>query len=402
VTTRYSVLRTMRPRDPSEPHRVATPLELLFDLTFVVAVAEAARQLAHAIAQDHAEHVAGYLMVFFAIWWAWMNFTWFASAYDCDAPAYRILTLLQMAGVLILAAGVPDAFATKDFKTVTAGYVVMRVAMILQWLRAASADPARRRTNLGYAAGILVVQAGWVVRLALPTNVGVASFLVLVGAELAVPLLTERQGMTPWHPHHVAERYGLFTIIVLGECVTAASVALSTLFNLAGVSPDLVMLAGGGLMLLFGMWWVYFLHDTGQALDDRRGLSFLWGYAHYLVFASAAAVGASLEAASDLTVGESLGVDAAHGDVASGRTAALAVAVAVAVFLLLTSYVHSRLTDGHLPRVSDSAATAVALVAVAYLVGDESLPLTVLLEGAIVACLVATVVLRDSTGEETR
>jgi low temperature requirement protein LtrA len=75
VTARYSALRRMRPRDPSEPHRVATPLELLFDLTFVVAVAEVARQLAHAIVESHLEHVAGYLMVFFAIWWAWMNFT---------------------------------------------------------------------------------------------------------------------------------------------------------------------------------------------------------------------------------------------------------------------------------------------------------------------------------------
>src|SRR5689334_1774298 len=100
----------MRPRDPAERHRVATPLELLFDLTFVVAVARLSSVFAHAVAADHLEDVVGYLMVFFAIWWAWMNFTWFASAYDCDDAAYRVLTLLQMAGVLILAAGVTAAF----------------------------------------------------------------------------------------------------------------------------------------------------------------------------------------------------------------------------------------------------------------------------------------------------
>jgi low temperature requirement protein LtrA len=399
-TSSRSWLSPMRARSASESHRVSTPLELFFDLCFVVAVAQAASPLHHSIAENHIWHgIQGYLMVFFAIWWAWMNFTWFASAYDCDDPPYRALTLLQMAGVLVLAAGVPDAFATKDFTTVTIGYVVMRVAMIAQWLRAAGADPERRRTNLGYAGGIFLVQAGWVVRLALPTDLGFAAFFVLVAAELAVPMITERQGMTPWHPHHVAERYGLFTIIVLGECVTAASVALSTLFNVAGVSSDLLMLAGGGLLLLFGMWWVYFLHDTGGALDERRGLSFLWGYSHYLVFAATAAVGATLEAAAELTFNESVGVDVEAVD-ADGRAVALAVAVAVAVFLLLTSFVHSRLTDGHLPAVRDTAIAATALLLVAAAVGNESLPLAILVEGLVVASLVASVVLRDTAPVE--
>jgi low temperature requirement protein LtrA len=400
VTVRHSVVRRMRPRDPHEPHRASTALELLFDLTFVVAVAAVARQLAHAIVDDELGHVAGYLMVFFAIWWAWMNFTWFASAYDCDDAPYRVLTLVQMAGVLVLAAGVPDAFDTSDFTTVTIGYVVMRAAMILQWLRAAGADPPRRNTNLGYALGIFVVQAGWVGRLALPHDAGTAAFFVLATAELAVPFVTERQGMTPWHPHHVAERYGLFTIIVLGECVTAASVAMSTLFNVAGLSSDLVMLAGGALLLLFGMWWVYFLHDTGSALDERRHLSFLWGYSHYAVFGSAAAVGASLEAAAEATFDHSEGVEVAAGLDADGRTVGLAVAFAVSVFLLSTAYVHSRLTDGHLPGMAETAVACVAALAVGAFVGNASLPLAVLLQGAVVGCLVASAVLRDPAGEE--
>ncbi len=70
-----------------------------------------ADQLHHAIAEDHvADGVVGYLLVFFAIWWAWMNVTWFASAYDTDDVAYRLLTFVQIAGVLVLAAGVPRAF----------------------------------------------------------------------------------------------------------------------------------------------------------------------------------------------------------------------------------------------------------------------------------------------------
>src|SRR5690242_7742929 len=133
-----SWLAPMRARRSDEPHRVSTPLELFFDLCFVVAVAQAALPLHHSISEDHVGHgVQGYLMVFFAIWWAWMNFTWFASAYDTDDDVYRITTFVQIAGVLVLAAGVQPAFDDNDFRVVTAGYVIMRLALVAQWLRAA-------------------------------------------------------------------------------------------------------------------------------------------------------------------------------------------------------------------------------------------------------------------------
>ena len=75
----------MSGRDPGETHRASTPLELLFDLTFVVAVAEAATQLEHALAAGHAVHaLAGYAVVFFGLWWAWVNFTWFAGLGRAD------------------------------------------------------------------------------------------------------------------------------------------------------------------------------------------------------------------------------------------------------------------------------------------------------------------------------
>ena len=118
-------------RDPDEAHRTSTSLELLFDLTFVVAVARAASELHHALGQGHAGHaLAGYAVVFFGLWWAWVNFTWFASAYDTDDVAYRLLTLLQMTGVLVYTAGIPAAFEHFNFTTVVAGYVIMRLALV--------------------------------------------------------------------------------------------------------------------------------------------------------------------------------------------------------------------------------------------------------------------------------
>ncbi|MEP6666308.1 MAG: low temperature requirement protein A [Nocardioidaceae bacterium] len=256
MTDPLAAVQGIRRRDPDEEHRASTPLELLFDLTFVVAVARVAAEFSHAVVNDHLAHAfAAYLMVFFAIWWAWMNFTWFASAYDCDDALYRVMSGVQMAGVLILAAGVPEAFQHKDFAVVVIGYIVMRLAMIGQWVRAGLGDPEGRATAFRYAGGIFVVQLGWTGRLGLPDSVAVLSFLVLVAAELAVPPCAERPQRTGWHPEHIAERYGLFTIIVLGESVLATSNALTQNFADGGVTIDLLLLSLGGLLLLFAMWW---------------------------------------------------------------------------------------------------------------------------------------------------
>src|SRR4051812_16620960 len=115
----------MRGRSATEPHRASSPLELLYDLTFVVGVSSIAAKLVHGIAGGNAGGtIVLYLMVFFAIWWAWINFTWFASAYDTDDALYRVFTLVQMAGVLVIAAGVSDRV---DFRAIVIGYVIMRV-----------------------------------------------------------------------------------------------------------------------------------------------------------------------------------------------------------------------------------------------------------------------------------
>src|SRR5262245_33366659 len=128
-----SRLVPMRPRDPNEPGRTASSLELFFDLVFVVAVSIAASQLHHALSEKHiVDGLLSYAIVFFGIWWAWMNFTWFATSFATDDWLYRLLTILQMSGVLLLAAGIEPVFADQDFTMVTLGYVVMRIAMVLQ------------------------------------------------------------------------------------------------------------------------------------------------------------------------------------------------------------------------------------------------------------------------------
>ncbi|MET7668071.1 low temperature requirement protein A [Micromonospora luteifusca] len=322
--------RPMRPRRRDEPHRAATPLELFFDLCFVVAVAQAASSLHHDVAEGHLGHAAAsYVMVFFAIWWSWVNFTWFASAYDTDDDVYRITTLVQISGALILAAGVPRAFADGDFGVITYGYVVMRLAAVVQWSRAAAGDPRHRTAARRYAIGVTVVQLGWLLRLMLPDQGGVASFVLLALADLLVPAVAERPGMTPWHPQHITERYGLFTLIVLGEAVLAISIAIQT--GLDAGEPGLWSLAAAGAVIVFALWWLYF--DRPIEAPTRLPYSLVWGYGHYLIFAAIAAVGAGLAVWVDVE---------RHLTHLSGITAGYAVATPIAVFLLTVWVLHVR------------------------------------------------------------
>jgi low temperature requirement protein LtrA len=323
----------MTGRDPAEPHRAATPLELLFDLCFVVAVAQAAGALHHDLVVGQVTHgLLSYLFVFFAIWWPWMNFTWFASAYDTDDVAYRLLTFVQIAGVLVVTAGVPSAFESLDFRIMVVGYVIMRIALVAQWLRAAREDPAGRSVALRFAVGVGLVQLGWVVRLAFPPPWGLAGIVVLGVLDLAIPVWAERSGRpTPWHPEHIGERYGLFTIIVLGECVLASSGAVQLAMAAGGVSVSLLAVALGGLLLVFALWWSYFKHpaEIDRSLSLRQAIT--WGYSHYLVFGAIAALGAGLQVA----------IDATHETVALPPTAvALTVAIPVVVYTVAMGLLH--------------------------------------------------------------
>ncbi|MGW2634570.1 low temperature requirement protein A [Streptomyces chattanoogensis] len=324
----------MRARSRDEAHRTATPLELFFDLCFVVAIAQAGRQLVHFLAEGHPGHgITGYLMVFFAIWWAWVNFSWFASAYDTDDALFRVVTLVQISGVLILAAGVPRAFADSDFGVVWFGYLVMRLALVSQWLRAAHGSRgAERRTALRYALGVTVCQAGWLALLFVPASAAPWVFVVMGVLEMSVPAFAEREGRTAWHPHHIAERYGLFLIIVLGETISAATVAVQSALDEHDELGTLLPIAGGGLLLVFAAYWIYFAVPIHLHLRSNTQ-AFLWGYGHYLVYGSAAAIGAGIEIAVEESTGR------AH---LSLWAASACVTVPAALFMFTVWLIHSR------------------------------------------------------------
>ncbi|WP_036596060.1 low temperature requirement protein A [Ottowia thiooxydans] len=342
--------RPTRGRDIHEQHRVATPLELLFDLTFVVAVALAAAQLHHAEAAHHVwQALSGYLLAFFAIWWAWMNYTWFASAYDNDDAAHRVLTFFQMGGVLVFATGVPGLFEGQFFLGVL-GYALMRLPQCVQWIRAGMGDPERRSTCWRYAKGVAFVQVLWVLfHMArsqgwLPEGAIWPTVAVLVVLDLSVPAWAEHnRPPTPWHAHHIAERYSGFIIIILGEAILGTTNAIAGLVQAHASSSDLVLVGLGGTLLAFCLWWMYFLLPFGEALHHHRERSFGWGYGHYFAFASLAAVGSGLEVVADTLKSAGEAAPAGHA-AASPLFAISAVAIPAALFVFFIWALHRYVT----------------------------------------------------------
>ena len=125
--------------------------------------------------------------------------------------------------------------------------------------------------------------------------------LPLALIELSGPVLGERKnGGTPWHPHHIAERYGLLVIVALGEGMIGTMAAMSAVVAPGGpgYSVDFVLVLFAGVALTFGIWWVYFVLPFGDLLHAHRERPFGWGYGHIPVFGAIVAVGAGLHAAA--------------------------------------------------------------------------------------------------------
>ncbi len=289
-------------RDPREAHRVSTTLELFFDLVSVIAIAAVTAGLHHAIAEGHgAAALPRFVFLFLAVWWAWMNFTWFASAFDNDDALHRLLTMVIMGGALVFAGGAAHIFATLDFSFGLLGWIVMRAGMVGLWLRAAAAAPAYRTTCLRYAAGIALAQVGWTLAYfatapASPAFFAAGALCFLL--EFAVPPFAESARATPFHRHHIIERYGLLMIISLGEIVLSVSHGFASLYG-GHPSAAAALTSVAALVIVFSVWWLYFC-EAEHLVTTRLPTALIWGYGHVLVFMATAALGAAIAASIDV------------------------------------------------------------------------------------------------------
>ena len=285
----------MRARSPHEPHRAATPLELLFDLVFVVAIAQAASGLHHAISEAHA--LQGLCRI--------------PDGLLRDLVGVDELHVVRV-GVRLRRRALPARGIRADLRRAHPGG---RGAGDVRRPRAqprhdcrlcGDADGHGRAVAESGGGGSEPSRHGAAIRARNHRScrspgsaccgfqsLWVPGFLLLAALELVVPIWAERTTPTSWHPHHISERYGLLTLIVLGESILSATLAVQSALSSGEALPALTPLIIGGLLIVFSMWWVYFDRPVHDLLTSFRK-AIVWGYGHYLVFAAAAAVGAGL------------------------------------------------------------------------------------------------------------
>jgi low temperature requirement protein LtrA len=357
-------------RDPHERHRAATPLELLYDLTIVVAFGTAADELAHFVAEDHvAAGIGGFVLAAFAVSWAWVNYSWFASAYDTDDWVFRLATMAQMVGVIVLSLGLPQMFESLDhgkdlaLGVVVAGYVVMRVPLVFLWWQVSRHDPAHEPAARSYMVSVGSAQLGWLLLAIVSPQVAatLVVFAVLVAYEMAGPFVAERRSQTPWHAHHIAERYGLLVIITLGEVIIGTVASINAVVHgEAGWTVDAALLALAGVGLTFGSWWVYFAVPWAEPLVRHRERAFIFGYGHLFVFAGLAGMGGGLHVAAYALEGE-----AEIGPVAVVLSVAIPFAVFGAAFYILYSILMRERDPFHLGLLAATGGLLVLSVVLA-------------------------------------
>ena len=362
-------------RDPSERDRASTPLELLYDLTIVVAYGTAADQLAVYVSEGRAATgIVGFVLAAFAVSWAWLNYWWFASAYDTDDWYFRLATMVQMIGVIVLSLGLAQMFASLehghslDIGVMVGGYVVMRIGLVALWAQVARQDPERAPAARSYIITVSIAQVGWVALAVVGPSVAVAVvvFVVLTGFELLGPYLAERKAPTPWNPSHIVERYGLLVIITLGEVIIGTVAALNALVHgEAGWSVDAGLLVFAGVGLTLGCWWMYFSVPWVEPVVRHRQRGsmfgpFLFGYGHLVIFAALAAIGAGLHVAAI-----SLEHDAEIGAPATVLSVAIPIAIYVGVFYALYSLLMHQRDRFHIGLLAGTAAVLVLSVVLA-------------------------------------
>lgn len=337
-----------------EGERHATWLELFFDLVFVVAIAALASFLHNHLT---AGGFLGFALLFVPVGWAWMSFAYYADQYDTDDALFRVVILAGMLASAALAVNVSGALSGES-----SGFVVTNVVLRLllvglylwAWVSATEGRPSSASFAVGFAVGTLI----WAASLLVPEPIRYGLWALALLVETGMPVLAYSTARSvPGHASHMPERFGLFTMLVLGESIIIlTSGVLDTSWQLSSV-----LTAVGGFVVAVCLWWLYFDRVDEEAIAQSftagaRGVvkSHVWGYGHLLVWAGIAAASVGVEFAI-LETSEPASLDAGPRGALCGG---------ISLYLLAIAAIHSS-TPGSLSGAVLAArlgAAALALV----------------------------------------
>jgi low temperature requirement protein LtrA len=343
-------LRTLDEDD----ERHATWLELFFDLVFVAAVA----QIATTLDEDHsAVGFAAFVAVFIPVAWAWMGFTFYANRFDSDDVIYRAMKSVAMIAVAALAVNSLDATGAHA-DAFALSYVAVRAVLIALYVRAhRHVDGAARKVTQRFIVAFSVGALLWLASAFVPEGARFFLWGAGLAVELAAPLTTWRLlGSAPIHAAHIEERFGLFTIIVLGEAILAVVIGV----KLGEAQSALAAVAT--LVAALGVWWIYFDFADTSAIREQGKRAFVYVYGHLALFAGVAAFGVGAK----LTIGHA-------GDDSLDAGTRWALCGGLATFLLCLAVFHTAVRTNVADRVPASRVVA-ALTLLALALAGGTLP----------------------------
>ena len=300
-----AVRRPDRPRlltltlETNERH--ASWLELFFDLVFVLAVAQVARILVN---DSDADGFLRFAVLFVPVWWSWVGFTFYADRFESNETTYRILTFSGMLAVAALSLTLGNAFTPDGDVPLVVTYVLVRLVIVALYFRSAYYVPLARHLSGQFIAGFGAAILIFLLSLMAPPPYRYVIWTVGILVELGTPFLSLKQTrLIPYDYSHIPERFGLFTIIVLGEAVIATATGAASV----SWTPAPIAMASIGFAMAACIWWITFEFLEDDALKSPSLIPrFIYLYGHYFIVASIVAIGVGVEHAIKETGDEHL------------------------------------------------------------------------------------------------
>ena len=337
----------------AEPGRKVTWLELFFDLIFVAAVA----QVGEPLRDDYTlSGLVRYTTLFILIWWAWIGTSVFATRFNSDDVLQRVLTLVQMFAVAAMAANASDALDSRSSAGFAAAYAAMRLVLVAQYWRARQIECARGLATR-YLSGHGVAALLWLLSAFVPAPGRFVIWAVALAIDLGTPWLAVAHSVkAPPDAAHLPERFGLFTLILLGESIIAVMQGMKSQEDW---SAPAALSAFLGMAIAFLLWWWYFDGATAAGEQHIRtraeAIRFhVLSYAHLPLYLGIAAAGAGVERVVHLGTASEL-----HGS--DGAILPIAIAVSMLSLTLIAAVGPARRSERR--RVTAHVSIAVVVVA---------------------------------------
>jgi low temperature requirement protein LtrA len=278
----------LRTLDADQGERHATWLELFFDLVFVISIAEVVHTLEDYRTLGDFLGTAG---LFVAVWWAWIGYTVYADRFDTDDLLHRVLVLAGMLAVIAMALSIHDALHGGSAQFAVAFVAVRGIVLVLNARARRHAAPARPLLNL-FLTAFSIGASLWLLSVFVPEPARYVLWGLALLIELSAPWVGRRQIVkAPVHASHLIERFGLFTLIVLGESVISVAQGAA---KAEDWTAGTLAAAVGGFLAVVCLWWLYFDRlDDGAVRSVLRGL--IWNYAHLPLLAGLVSVAVGTE-----------------------------------------------------------------------------------------------------------